>query len=443
MVSIYFFLKTPKKKRSPIYVRVHADGKEVGAVTIGESLLTGWSETKQKHINPIWDHSRQRATNHKLLNEKINDLKTKIETRVREMRLKGEMPSSYDVAYIINPEKTKWKDAKAQPKLVKEWYLAWGEWYLTKKNRRARKQNIQKEETGADYVRSFKQIASKVHEFLPTAKLVDFLPQTGERLEEGLYYEFEDWVGENYDLQDNTLLRYRKFFRAMLRFAGLPYAWLDVGSMNKNPKFALTWSEVQQLTRTSFSNVNVERAAHAAVIMAQIALRWGDAFRLQPGHVISQKTRRHGEVLVIDKNQNKTGNPIYVPLPPLARELYERYQEIPVHYSKSFHTSRSDFNVYLKAVAKEAGLDRIIRRTKIYNGQVEESWHPLHELISAHIMRHTSSTLIDAVFEGENPTLVKRLLGHAESDVTAGYIHADPIITVDKLLDAWQKVEGK
>jgi integrase len=442
MISVHFFLKTPKKKWSPIYVRVHVDGKEIGAISIHESILTNWNEAKQKHIKPIWNHAEQRASNYKLLNEKIADLKNKLETRIREMGLKGETPTTFDIAYVINPDKAKKKDGVIDPKLVKEWYAAWGKWYLNKKNRRARKKNIQKEESGSDYVRSFKQICDKVHEFLPNAKLKDFLPEPGERFEEGLVYEFEDWVSENYDLQDNTLLRYRKFFRAMFRFANMPFGWLEVGSMNKNPKFALTWPEVLQLVKTPYCNSNEEKAAHAAVIITQIALRWGDAYRLQPSHVIKIKTKRHGEVLVVDKNQNKTGNPIYIPLPPVAEALFKQYQKLPVHFTKNYNGARCDFNRYLKDAARYAGLDRVIRLTKIYDGQVEESWQPLHEIISAHILRHTGATLIDAVFEGENDKLVKRLLGHAENDVTSGYTHADPIITVDKLLDAWVKIEN-
>lgn len=440
MISVHFFLKTPKKKYSPIYVRVHLDGKEIGAVSIHESIQTNWNEAKGKHIKPIWNHEEQRATNYKLLNEKIADLKSRIDNMIRAKRLIGEMPTSYDIAVIINPLKAKSKNVSKKPILVKDWYQAWGEWYLEKKNRRARKMNI-KEVAGKDYVRQYKQICDKVHKFMPDAKLTDFLPQKGERPEEGLFYDYEDWVLENYDLQDNTLVGYRKFFRVMCRFAGFPVDWLPSGSTSKNSKFALEWQEVLSLANTKYSSTEVTQAAHGAIIMCQVAFRWGDVFRLQDGHFFPKQTRRHGEVLVINKNQNKTADPIYVPLPPRAQALYEKYKGVPVHFQKTLNNARTDFNKYLKQAALEADLTRSIRITKRYQGQIEESWHPLHDLISAHVLRHTGGTLIDNLFEGENRMLVRRLLGHADNDVTAGYIHADPIITVDKLLDAWDKID--
>lgn len=435
MVHIRFYLHTPKKSKSPLYCRVHANGLAIPACTIGESLVPDrLDEVKKKMVLGEWDHEAQRVRAKHMwaaeVNAKIQRIKLEVGQQFRAMLEQGKEPTSEDLRRIINPAKVEKK--QAGPVLVRDYYDAWSAWYKAKKNRGQKGEKIKIEN---DYVRGFKQIVDKVHVFRPKAKLKDFLPDFRKTHQGGLIEEFEDWVMEKYKLQENTVVRYRKLFRVLFKFAGMPSDWLEVGSARGNEKFALEWSEVVKLSEHTYSKESIARAAHTAVIMSQLALRWGDISTLKKGHIIKVQSFRHGSVLVANKSQRKTAKPVYVPFPPLARKIFDLYGEVPLK------VSRPQLSESLKDAAREAGLTREVRTTKTYNGTVKEEWKKIHEVISPHIMRHTGATLIDAITKGRDKFLVKTLLGHTVNDATSGYVHGNPIVAVDDLLDAWAEIE--
>lgn len=402
---------------------------------MGESLVPDrYDEVKKKMVLGDWDHERQavRAKNPWAteLNAKIQRIRLEVGQQFREMLERGEEPTADHLRQIINPARAEKK--KAGPVLVREYYEAWGEWYKAKKNRG----NKTDEKKGNDYVRGFKQIVDKVHLFRPKARLKDFLPDFKHMNQEGLIEEFEDWVMEKYTLQENTVVRYRKMFRALFKYAGMPSDWLEVGSSRSNAKFSLEWSEVVKLSAHKYSKDHITKAAHTGVIISQLALRWGDFSKLKKGHIEKVHSFRHGSVLVVNKNQGKTGQPVFVPMPALARKLFDLYGELPLTTKARGHLADN-----LRDAAKEAGLTRLIRTTKTYNGNIEEEWKPLHEVLTPHILRHTGATLIDAITKGRDKFLVKTLLGHTVNDATSGYVHANPIVAVDDILDAWALID--
>lgn len=438
MIHIRFYLHTPKKAKSPLYCRVHSNGTAINPVTIGESLVPDrFDEVKKKMIMGEWDHEAQRVrAKHQWapeLNAKLQRIKLEVGQQFREMVERGDTPTSDDLRRIINPAKVEKK--KAGPVLVREYYEAWGEWYKAKKNRG----NKTEDKKGGHYVRGFKQIVEKVHEWRPKAKLKDFLPDFKRPNQEGLIEEFEDWVLNKYELQENTVVRYRKMFRVLFKYAGMPSDWLEVGSANSNEKFALEWSEVVKLANTTYKKPHIQKSAAVGVMISQLALRWGDFSTIKKEHITKVQSFQHGSVLVVNKGQAKTGGrAVYVPFPPLARKLFDQYGEIPLTT-----TARHKFSKYLKDAAEEAGLTRKVRVTKTYNGTVKEEWLPVHEVITPHILRHTGATLIDAITKGRDKFLVKTLLGHTVNDATSGYVHGNPIVAVDDLLDAWAQIEKK
>jgi integrase len=441
MISIRFFLHLPKKIKSPLYVRVHISGQALNAISTGISLRTGWDTVKQKSTisGSEWNHEKQLIkAGHDYaaeLNKKLDHLRIKIGQEFYRMLSEGQTPTTYDLKMLVDPKKAEAAGTGTvkKPVTVSEFYKAWGEWYLAKKNRG----NKTDEKKGKDYVRGFKQIVDKVNEFLPNAKLADFQRDPNDIRGMGLIEEFEDWVQEHYTLQDNTLLRYRRPFRAFFKFAGEPYEWLVLDKRVLPTKYSLTWDELQQLRTAKYSTPEIQDAAHVSIIISQLGLRWGDFSTLKALHFEKLKTDKHGEVWAVNKNQNKTGNAVYVPVPPMAEELLKLHNFVlPLARTKGGKAYRHELSEKMKDAAREAKLERQIRITKVFNGNIQEFTKPIHEIISPHDLRHTGATLI--MEATRNRDTVKALLGHLNNDVTSGYIHLSPAVIADEILDGWR-----
>lgn len=444
MISIKFFLKTPKKPKSPIYVRVHLNGKELVPVSIGHSVKTGWNEGKQIFSGGEWNHEKQlvKAGNDfsEELNAKIERLRVAIGKAFHKIQDEGGNPTDFDLKRIINPRKANSlnPDKTKKPKTISEYYKAWGDWYRAGNKRT--EEGIRK---ANDYVRGFKQIVDKVELFLPGALLTDFLQEQTNLRGFGLIDEFEEWVKDNYTLEDNTIVRYRKPFRAFLKFANLPYQWLTLGERNAPTKYALEWDEIIQLDKAKYSSDDIEKSAHISLMICQLGLRWSDFSNIKDMHFREIKTERHGKVWVVDKSQGKTGNQILIPIPPLALKYLKKYNfRIPLPVTKySKKTYRHVLSDFMKDAAKEAKLNRMIRITKSYDGVPEESFHPIHEIFSPHDCRHTGATLVRIA--SKSPDLQRIFLGHKEQGATSMYDHVPPEIIADDLLDAWAYFDKK
>lgn len=123
-----------------------------------------------------------------------------------------------------------------------------------------------------------------------------------------------------------------------------------------------------------------------------MALRWGDLSSLNVNHLQPVNTANYGTVLCVKKRQGKTGQPVLVPLPPLARELFDRYKIVPIpRAARTGKPSLTEYNKRLKKAAEEAGLKRMVPVESFRNGKVEEAFEPLHKTLTSHSARHTAA----------------------------------------------------
>lgn len=427
MIYVTFYLLNPKAAITPIYARVFpGDFRNSTHISIEPKYwaLTGKRKSKGAVVNAWLKSTHPYAIE---LNRQLRELNNRIHSIYFKAESEGQPLEELSLAEIIRPGATKKGGEVKKLVTVRDYYEDWGKWYRRKKNRGDAEGPV-----GKDYVRGYKQIVDKIHEYAPKVKPKDI---TLDWIE-----DFEEWLHGEYTLQDNTLLRYRKVYRLVRRRAGLPFDFIETGSMRKSDKFDLWWSEVQQLyTYNDYSSPEVAAAAHATIINCQLGLRWGDLQDVRPEQFYQVHSKKHGAVTVLNRSQSKTADDILIPVPPLAAELLEKYNWwFPVPRTKKGTAYRDKFAELQKLAAEEAGLKRKVRTKKVYNGKVTEGSTPLHKKISTHIPRHTAGTLIEKVAGRE---LASVLLGHAEGGVTHNYIHKEQIETVDTLLDAWQKIE--
>lgn len=177
-----------------------------------------------------------------------------------------------------------------------------------------------------------------------------------------------------------------KGWKEMRKFTGLPVnePWLKNTYNREKILPDLTWAEIQKLANHTNSDTWLQEAAHAFVMDCQLALRWGDLSTLSENHLLPVNTPGFETVLCVKKRQGKMGQPVLVPLPPLARELFERYKIVPIpRAARTGKPNLTEYNKRLKKAAKEAGLKRMVAVETFKNGKVEETFEPLHKTLTS------------------------------------------------------------
>lgn len=413
-VSIRFYLhnKTSKDGKSAIYIRVHGASPSPMALSTGESV-----------VRDAWNHEGQKVSGRKErysteINARLERMAHRVASEFRERLDAGEELGSDDLRLLVRPQ-AKFQQEKPRLITVRDFYDDWAAWYL------------QGKPNAGDYTRGYKQIVDKMHEHSPKLRPKDISLQWIEA--------FERWLKAKYTLASNTLLRYRKVYRLVRRRAGLPFDWIETGSMRASDKFALWWEEVLQLRDHAYESEAHRNAAEAFVINCQLGLRWGDMERVRSDHFFDQKTEGRGTVKVLRLTQNKTQDDTMIPVPPVAQALLEKHGWlIPVPRTRSGTAYRDKYVEVLKEAAAAAKLTRKVRTRKVYADKVVEGSAPIHKKIATHIARHTAGTLMERHGSRE---LASALLGHAERGTTQHYIHRDPARLVGQILDAWEKIE--
>ncbi|MEJ8803172.1 tyrosine-type recombinase/integrase [Pontibacter sp. H249] len=438
MIYVTFYLHRAKSPISPIYVRVHpGDFRASTHLSVEPKYwaLRGKKVPRGTVVNKWLKSDHPYAIE---WNRKLRELNDKIHTAYFEAEQEGRSLAEVDLAGLINPNLSKKLKKKEGPRTVRQYLERWAEKYVERKLRGIKDPEERARRKGKveDYTRSYKQVVDKLEEYMPNIR--------PEQLNDETVEGFEEWVlnHKDYKVQFSTVQRYRKVLRNAMKEAGLPYEWLVVGAGEVATKYDLTWEEVLQLRDANYSKESLRRAAHTFVIQCQLALRFGDISSLKAANFERVKLPKHGEVTVINATQGKTGDTVYVPIPPVAAKLMEEHDGIPVLRTRSGKISLQKYNEYLKDAAAEAKLTRLVRQTRsLGGGHIEETQVPLHQVLSSHDARHTGASRVLAV--SKDPALVKKLLGHKGRDVTERYSHYNPVEVAERLLDAWEKVEMK
>lgn len=412
MFSILFYLHTPDRVQGPLYVRVHPGNLRRSTKII---LKPGQ-----------WNHKAQRIIKHDYANELnalVKDIEGKVFRAAMAAKMAGEVFDSKSLALVLDPEaKEKPKKAAETPSEV---YERWKVEYL----REANEGNDSGVVKGANYARRPNQVIERLAKFRPDLKLQDITPE--------VVKAYRSWLLNETKVQDNTINQHYKIIRMLLKYAGLPFEFVKTAKEKHVTRYDLQWSEVQQLRAHRYSSPELEQAAHAFVMNCQICLRADDMAKVTPDHFLEVESKRHGKVKVINLNQGKTGDPVFIPVPPGLTPLFERYgwqYPLPVDGTRVYRLEL--YNKRLKLAAAEAGLTRKIRTTKSRGGHVTEAFKPLSSAISSHDSRHTGKSRVLEITK--NKDLADMLLGHANNDT---YTHIDPISIVDDLLDAWAQYE--
>jgi len=410
VIKINFYLHSfvSQDGNSPIYCRVYADGQYDLRAAIHEQIKKkNWSDKKQS-VKEAQEYAD-------IINQRLERIKNKVAKDFREKLDAGQSLTIQDLKNIIRPPQV--IEIK---ETVSDVYEDWKTHYLTEKN----EGNTTDKINGANYTRRFVQVISRLNEFK--------LGVTLQEIDASFLKKYRSYlISEN--LQDVTIQNHIKSIRVLLEYKGMPTHFVKSPKTADPTKHALSWPEVLQLATADYNTKRVKEIALCFVANCQICLRFSDLHKINT-NMTEIETTKYGKVMVINLNQQKTGAPIFIPIPPRALSIIKKYGKLPLpKFDKN--SSSFAFNTWLKQAAKEAELNRLVRTTKVINGNIIEEWVPLYEQISSHDARHTGYSRVK---EASKVETAEAQVGHVKA---GAYDQSDPAIVVTALLDAWKIID--
>ena len=127
----------------------------------------------------------------------------------------------------------------------------------------------------------------------------------------------------------------------------------------------------------------------------------------------------------------KTDDNLTVPLNSKAILILEKYKDLETPLPRF---TNSDFNNRLKEMAKEAELNRIVKRVYFYDNRKKEVTQPIHEIISSHMARKSFISL--SIQRGIPERFVRKISAHKTERSFIKYVNLGSS-HLDAILKAW------
>ena len=362
-MPVRFFLRLDKVKKNneiPIYVDVHFLGIRIQKYT-GESCL------KKDFLEPDKHSSGRYVKGNTTLNDQLYFYEIKIEERCRQAKREGQDISPSDIDLILKPKKKVEAVEIVQDRTVRSYLERWKE----------RNKNLLAHNTLR------KQDPTMLHldNFCPNSTIDMIDERFVERYIEYLLDEVET-IQSN-----NTIDLHIKFFRTILREAGLNADWLKTNYTFQADKPFLLFDELLKFYQFNYSTEGLRAHADAGSFLGFTGLRHSDALRLGKSDLIEDENGKY-----IQLKQVKTKKQVRMYLNKYAIEIINKYegkqklQLVPIY-------SNQDMNKALKECAKSCRLNREVNKV-IYRGTKRVSIvEPLHDTIGCHTFRHTYATI--------------------------------------------------
>jgi len=391
MASVTFRLsekggKDNDRPEFKVWFRYGTPQRRISCRTGLPGFRKGWSEKKQKYnlksteINPLY------LNEYKDLNEKLGNLKTKIDT-----------------AAANTPDNA----------ITRDWLLAIVEDYLHPTKKEEVQQDAPKTLIKAfeDFIASAPTTTRRCgkQDKIITKRRLKFYEQTLRILKEmgadgvtiehtdkAFYDSFYRYMFDN-GFKHNTFVAYVKCIKAVLY--SLPESErmgcqfikprMCAAVMEKVDNIALNEKELQALAELDLAaHPYLDRVRDQFLLLAWTGQRYSDLGKLTRDYIVNDD----GDDLFY-LGQTKTGEDVFVPILPPIVPILEKYD-----YQPPKPISNQKFNNYIKIVAKMAGLDDevVIKHTQQKDNDFEvgkvEGRYQKWEVISTHTARRSFAT---------------------------------------------------
>lgn len=175
----------------------------------------------------------------------------------------------------------------------------------------------------------------------------------------------------------------------------------------------LTLDELELIRKTKNLSNKLENARDCLIALCYSGLRFGDLYKINASAIrcLSQGNKN---IKVIEVLVQKTGSSVVIPLHPYIEEILNKYDgRLPKF-------SNTKLNVYIKEVARLAGIDSVVSITTSRAGKPIEIVKPKHELICTHIGRR--SMITNMYLSNIDTQSIRMISGHSTEKEFQKYI---------------------
>lgn len=405
-MAITFNLKRPKSKiPTSIYARYIYSGHEVKYYL-------------KESINPrFWDFIKQRARKTREfpqyleLNALINNLKTRLETIFRNLRidLDGRLPTptelkkafhdQLDASRIISE-----KDSTLTLSGYFDHFI-----YLSENGMRGvvvKPATLQIYRKTLDHIRNFE---------LKSGHQLGF-----DEIDKDFYDSFLGYLRNDKHLSDNTIGKQVKTIKTVMRHAleakkhtNRDFEIKSFKTLKEDSEsIYLTEDELEKIEKVDLSqNLTLDKVRDAFLIGCFTGLRYSDYSDLKIENI------KDG---FISKEQTKTGNPVTIPVHEVVNRILAKHQGSPPPI-----ISNQRSNKYLKEICKLIpDLNHVIEIKQQINGIATLSKVPKFQLVSTHTARRSFAT--NQYKAGIPSITIMAITGHKTEKVFLNYIKIKP-----------------
>lgn len=287
----------------------------------------------------------------------------------------------------------------------------------------AKRTNANGELIGKCRVRMYKEFVKQLKCFeSDTDSRLDFMS-----LNTAMLDKLKDWFTVTRQLAPNTLCSRFKMLKSMLAEArSIGYEVnKDIMSYRikyvKSENVVLTQDEVNMMCEYECDSNRLQNVQDLFVIGVYTGLRFSDLSQLSDSKV-------HNDTLEL--HQKKTGGKVIIPLHPRVKHILETRGLPRIICSQKY-------NVYLRELAKLAGIDEIVEVKKTKGGKRIITETEKCQLISSHTCRRTFATFLYK--NGVNPKLIMMLTGHKQLSTFMNYVILDNNDAINAVKDCWQR----
>jgi len=189
----------------------------------------------------------------------------------------------------------------------------------------------------------------------------------------------------------------------------------------------LTMSELELLEQMKPSSRKLERIRDMFVFCCTTSLRYSDMQALRWSDITDGCVRIHSK---------KTGDNLNIEINNKAKAVLDRQTRELGDFIFP-RISDQKYNDYIKLLAKEAGLDRMIHQSFYRHGHREETELPLYEVITSHCARRTFICL--SLELGIPPLVIMKWTGHDSYESMKPYIEIADTFRKTKM-ELWNKI---
>ena len=182
--------------------------------------------------------------------------------------------------------------------------------------------------------------------------------------------------------------------------------------------------EELQLIHDAELPTHLDRVRDCFLLLAWTGCRYSDLQQIDKSNIKSE---------VLSFRQHKTNNRVAIPIHPVVREIFEKY-----NYELPNEISNQKFNDYLKDVARLSGITATETKTRTEGGKLTTTRSEKWQLVTSHTGRRSFAT--NMYKRGLPSIMIMSITGHKTESAFLKYIKVRQEEHAEMMADIWRKI---